>query len=429
MSSELTSPQAQSAQNVEQNPTPAAQNIEHIPAEQNVDQQNNEPLNVIDLTLHDQGEQHVEVGMSTPEMNVTTPQNEHNPAWMVDLVDNLHNEHASDDELYDSLPSDETPDEYWVIKRRKCATQEPGQDAHSAVSLPVLEELKALPPANTTVELWTGRISVQGDDGMPTAEYFELADRPDVYMRPPHYTYPFDQLMYEADQETPITRMMLVAVPAPNGWRTKNGDMWYSSFKEFKMDITVYLPGNSGHFTNTWFHVQYTCQGVSSDRDDEEQYGSRRRFRTFWPKVFVASWDLNQIPPLNGMNYQSYRHPTEGIECSTQTIPSLRYWRDAHGRLMFPLGSSFKVYMKINNRPYFWIEFPNTGCSVEHMTHFQDHRFLNREWPFIYWDPYNPLRRWCKVWNTLADPDQVPFNTLVPNSEYDEPNFTKVKVA
>ena len=118
MSSELTSPQAQSAQNVEQNPTPDAQNIEHIPAEQNVDQKNNEPLNVIDLTLHDQGEQHVEVGMSTPEMNVTTPQNEHNPAWMVDLVDNLHNEHASDDELYDSLPSDETPDEYWVIKRR-----------------------------------------------------------------------------------------------------------------------------------------------------------------------------------------------------------------------------------------------------------------------------------------------------------------------
>ena len=98
---------------------------------------------------------------------------------------------------------------------------------------------------------------------------------------------------------------------------------------------------------------------------------------------------------------------------------------------MFPPGCSFKFYITINTRPPVWFDLPNTAFSVEHMEYFVGEHTVHQttEWPFIYWDPFNPSRRWYKVWNTLANEDQIPFNENVAEEEKNDLNFTKVNRA
>ena len=308
-------------------------------------------------------------------------------------------------------------------KRAKLDTE----DLEPSVCLPSLPtEIAPLPLPNTIPEFWTGKISIVGEDAVSTPEYVLMTDRTDMYMAPPHYTHALDQLMIEVDRQTVVQKMMLVPVPAPIGWTTKDGDLWYSSIKEFRMDISVYPPGDGNGFTNTWFHVQYKSQSVGSNGRDEDHFGSRRKFRLLWPKIFVASWDLNNTPLLNGLNYQNFRYPTADLNCSTQLIPSPRDWRDAHGRLMFPPGSSFKFYIKINSRPYVWFSMPNTACDIEHLRHFQDEGNQAKGWPFMYWDPFNPRHNWYKVWNTSADPDQIPYDTRVSDQEKAVDDIVKI---
>ena len=360
----------------------------------------------------------VEVGMSTP-------QNEDTPIAMGDLHTNMQNETDLDAGLYDTDSSDESPGDY-LVKRRKY--QNTGDNV-SAVNLPDVPPIPEWPPPNTTPEFWTGRFYVTGDDAVSHADYSIMRDRVDMHMHPPHYSYAFDQIMRDVDAVTPATRMMLVPVPCPMVWRTKNGDMWYGSIKRFQMNIFVYLPGG-GSFVHTWFDVQYKNRSTASGNIDEDRENCSRRFRKLWPKVYVASWDLNVYPGLNGLNWQCFDHPDEdSLVCSTQVIPSPRLWRDAHGRLMFPAGCSFKFYIKINTRPSVWFELPNARFKVEHMKHFSDATHYIADWPFIYWDPFNPGRRWYKVWNTLADEDQIPFNENVTEEEKKDPNFVKVNKA
>ena len=255
-----------------------------------------------------------------------------------------------------------------------------------------------------------------------------MMDRTDMYMKPPHYTSVFDQIMYDVDQQTVAKKMMLIPIPAPIGWTTKNGDLWYSSIEEFRMVISVFPPGQRNRFTNTWFHVKYTYTGSGSNGNNVDLIGSRRQFKLMWPKIFVASWDLDNWPYLSGFNYQCFRHPTEELKCRTQVIPSPRDWRDAHGRLVFPPGSSFKFYIKINTRPYVWFSLPTAPCDIEHLQYFQDEENQYKEWPFMHWDPFNPQRNFYKVWNTSADPDQIPFDDRVTEHEKMSGNVLSIDV-